>query len=171
MEKATRLTQQHRENLVAYLDGELDESESQEIDRILARSDVARHEVEALSRAWEMLDLLPQPKASSEFTEKTMTTLKLKEIPTSLADQPWFLYVRRGAVATVWLGAIAASAVIGFLAAWQWYPNPNRQLLEELPVIKQLDVYAEVDSLEFLEALRREGLFDGGGSNAPPSKP
>lgn len=167
MEKTTRLTQDQRENLVAYLDGELEDSESQVIDRILARSDVARHEVEALSRAWEMLDLLPQPKASSEFTSKTMTTLRLNEVPRDFTEQPWFIYLRRGAVATIWLAAIAASGVVGLLAAWQWYPNPHRDLLEELPVVKQLDVYAEIDSIDFLKALHRESVFDGGGDNAP----
>lgn len=162
MEKVTRLTQDQRENLVAYLDGELEEAPSQEIDRILARSDVARHEVEALSRAWEMLDLLPIPQASSEFTAQTMATLKLEEVPSNITDQPWFVYLRRGSVAAVWLAVIAASGVVGFLATWQWYPNPNRDLLEALPVVKQLDVYTEVESKEFLEALRTSGLFEGG---------
>lgn len=169
MEKVPRLTQEQRENLVAYLDGELEETDSQLIDRILAKSDVARHEVEALSRAWEMLDLLPRPKASSEFTEKTMTTLRLNEIPSNITDQPWFLYVRRGAVATVWLAAIALSGIIGLLATWQWYPNPSKDLLNELPVVKHLDIYSEVDSIEFLEALHRDGVFDGGGDHAAPN--
>ena len=162
MEKVTRLTQDQRENLVAYLDGELEDAPSQEIDRLLARSDVARHEVEALSRAWEMLDLLPNPKASSEFTSKTMATLQLEEVPHSITDQPWFVYLRRGSVAAVWMAVIAASGGVGFLATWQWYPNPNRDLLEALPVVKQLDVYAEVESKEFLDALRTSGLFEGG---------
>lgn len=168
MEKVSRLTQEQRENLVAYLDGELDDNPSQEIDRILARSEVARHEVEALSRAWEMLDLLPHPKASAEFTQQTMATLKLEEVPYSISDQPWFTYLRRGSVAAVWLAVIAASGVAGFLATWQWYPNPNRDLLEALPVVKQLDVYAEVESKEFLDALHASGLFEGGDDAAQP---
>lgn len=167
MEKVKRLTQDQRENLVAYLDGELGETESQEIDRILARSDVARHEVEALSRAWEMLDLLPTPKAGAEFTEKTMTTLRLKEVPSDFTDQPWFLYVRRGAAATVWLLAIGISGVIGLFATWQWYPNPHRDLLEELPIVKQLDIYSEVKDIEFLRLLRQENVFEDGGDDAP----
>lgn len=167
MEKVKRLTQDQRENLVAYLDGELEDSESQEIDRILARSDVARHEVEALSRAWEMLDLLPTPKARAEFTEKTMTTLRLQEIPSDFTDQPWFHYMRRGAVASIWLVAIAASGLVGLLATWQWYPNPHRDLLEELPVVKQLDIYSEVKDVEFLRLLQSEKVFDEGGDDAP----
>lgn len=167
MEKVKRLTQDQRENLVAYLDGELDDSESQEIDRVLARSDVARHEVEVLSRAWEMLDLLPKPKAGTEFTERTMTTLRLKEVPSDFSDRPWFLYVRRGAAATIWLLAIAGASVLGLLATWQWYPNPHRELLEELPVVKQLDIYTEVQDVKFLELLQQENVFEDGGDDAP----
>lgn len=169
MEKVARLTQEQRENLVAYLDGELEDTESQEIDRILARSDVARHEVEALSRAWDMLDLLPNSQASSEFTNRTMSTLKLEESPYDISDKAWFVFARRGAVAAVWLAAIAACGVVGFLATWQWYPNPHRDMLAELPLIRHLDVYQEVESIEFLDSLNREGLFDGGGADAPPN--
>jgi len=169
MEKVSRLSQEQRDNLVAYLDGELEDNESQEIDRILARSDVARHEVEALSRAWDMLDLLPNSKATSDFTNRTMSTLRLEETPGDFTDHPWFLLARRGAVMTAWLAAIAACGVVGFLATWKWYPNPHQRMLEELPIIRQLDVYAEVDSIEFLDALHREGLFDGGSNDAPPT--
>ena len=168
MEKVSRLTQEQRDNLVAYLDGELDETESQQIDRVLARSEVARHEVEALSRAWDMLELLPTSKASSEFTNRTMSTLQLAETSFDYAEQPWYIAARRGAVALVWLGALAASGVIGFLAAWQWYPNPYQKMLAELPLLRQLDVYAEVETIEFLEGLNREGLFDNGGDDAAP---
>jgi anti-sigma factor RsiW len=169
MEKVARLTQEQRENLVAYLDGELDEAPSQEIDRILARSEVARHEVEALSRAWEMLDLLPRPRVPADFTEKTMTTLRLEEVPLRFADQPWFVFLRRGSVAAGWLAAMTLSGVVGFLATTQWLPNPHRELLEELPVVRQLDVYAEVESIDFLKALHDDALFEG--SDDVPGQP
>jgi anti-sigma factor RsiW len=161
MEKAVRLTADQRANLVAYLDGELDEAPTQEIDQILARSEVARHEVEALSRAWEMLDILPQSKASTEFTERTMSTLQLKEVPHSFGDQPWFTHFRRGSIAAVWTAALAGSLAIGYLATSEWYPNPHRQLLEELPVVRHLDDYQEVESIQFLQQLQGSGLFDG----------
>ena len=66
MEKTLRLSAEQREDLVAYLDGELPDQKAQLIDQVLARSEVARHEVEALARTWEMLDVLPTPKAPSE---------------------------------------------------------------------------------------------------------
>lgn len=167
MEKVLRLTAEQRANLVAYLDGELEDVPSQEIDRILARSEVARHEVEALSRAWEMLEILPRPKASNAFTERTMSTIRLAESPHGWTDHPLLVYVRRGAVAATWAAALGVSAIIGYLATTEWYPNPNRQLLEELPVVRHLDEYEEVGSMEFLKQLEASDLFDGADHASP----
>ena len=41
-----------------------------------------------------------------------------------------------------------------------WLDRPNRQFLEDLPVIERVDLYPYVDNLAFLEALAEEGLFD-----------
>src|SRR6188474_2016437 len=109
MEKTLRLSADQREDLVAYLDGELPDTKAQQIDQVLARSEVARHEVEALARTWEMLDVLPTPKAPPEFTKRTMTTLTTAEIPFSLTDQPWFPYLKRTATVAVWAIALGLS--------------------------------------------------------------
>ena len=53
-----------KEDLVAYLDGELDEQASQDIEQTLAQSPAARREVEALARTWKLLRVLPEVKAS-----------------------------------------------------------------------------------------------------------
>ena len=161
MEKSVRLTSEQRANLVAYLDGELEDYPSQEIDRILARSEVARHEVEALSRVWEMLDILPCPKASSTFTERTMSTLQLAESPRRLSNQPWLASVQRAGTVVMWASALTLCAAVGFFAAFEWYPNPNRELLEELPVVRRLNDYEEIQSIEFLRQLDQSGLLEG----------
>ncbi len=160
MEKTLRLSADQRDDLVAYLDGELPDGQAQAIDQVLARSEVARHEVEALARTWEMLDALPIPKASAEFTERTMTTLRVAEVPYNITDQPWFGYVKKGSVLAVWLAALGLSGWIGFAITTQAIPNPNDQLLDDLPVLQNLDDYQEVESIEFLEQLKKSGLFD-----------
>ena len=86
MNASEKLTSQQRENLVAYLDGELDEVETQEIERTLAHSLEARHEVDMLTRTWELLDTLPKSKASEEFSERTTRTY---------FDQRWETYKTR----------------------------------------------------------------------------
>jgi len=159
MEKTLRLSADQREDLVAYLDGELPDQKAQLIDQVLARSEVARHEVEALARTWEMLDVLPTPKAPPEFTERTMTTLKVGETPFVLAEQAWFGVLKKVAIASVWIVAIGVSGWVGFKATNQWMSNPARQLLEDLPTLQKLDQFQEVESKDFLERLQKSQLF------------
>jgi hypothetical protein len=159
MDRALRLNAEQRDNLVAYLDGELEEDTTQYIDQVLAKSEVARHEVEALARTWELLDLLPKPNATETFTERTLTTLRVSEVRTNVADQPWFAYVRKGAVAVVWLAVLAASASLGFMITSRWIDNPNTELLTDLRLFKNLDLYLEADSMNFVAQLQRMGSF------------
>jgi hypothetical protein len=160
MEKTLRLSADQREDLVAYLDGELPDATAQQIDQVLARSEVARHEVEALARTWEMLDVLPTPKAAPEFTERTMTSLKVAEVPFDITQQPWFVWLKRGALVAVWVVALGLSGWLGFQITNKWISNPSQQMLEDLPTLQKLDLYQEVESIDFLDKLQRSRLFD-----------
>jgi anti-sigma factor RsiW len=160
MEKTLRLSADQRDDLVAYLDGELPDQVAQAIDQVLARSEVARHEVEALARTWEMLDALPTPTASEEFTEKTMSMLKVGEVPFDITEQPWFGILKKLAVAAVWLAALGASGWMGFQITARWIPNEHSQMLDDLPVLQRLDDYQEIQTFDFLEQLNRSGTFD-----------
>ena len=79
MSKLSRLTPQDRYDLVAYLDNELDDVTVQRLQKTLADSPVARTDVEMLSRTYDLLDLLPKDGATPEFTQRTMTTVRLSE--------------------------------------------------------------------------------------------
>lgn len=159
MDKAVRLKAEHREDLVAYLDGELPDEELQQIDQLLARNEVARHEVEALARTWELLDLLSRPNATAGFTDRTLTTLKVSELQTAWADRPWFQQVRSVALVAVWVIALAACAVGGFALTARALPNPDAELLAKLPLLRNLDLYLELEDMEFVDALRRQTDF------------
>ena len=160
MEKTLRLSADQREDLVAYLDGELPDAKAQQLDQVLARSEVARHEVEALARTWELLDVLPTPKAPPEFTERTMTTLKVAEVPFDITEQPWFRPLKKAAMLSLWVVALGASGWIGFRITNEWVANPTRQMLEDLPTLQKLDLYQEVESIDFLDKLEKSRLFD-----------
>lgn len=160
MEKTVRLNADQREDLVAYLDGELPEDQVRQIDQIIARSEVARHEVEVLARTWEMLDVLPPAQASADFTSRTMTNLKVIDEPFSIKGQWWYKHLVRTVAAVVWIAALGASAWIGFQITRSWIPNPNEALLQDLPVIESLDQYQEVGDIEFLKQLKQTTLFD-----------
>ena len=160
MEKTVRLNADQREDLVAYLDGELPDEQVKQIDHVVANSAVARHEMEALARTWELLDVLPPSKASDDFLTKTMANLKVLETPFRLTDQWWFVPVRRSFAIAGWITALFVCGWLGFQITRHWIADPHAILLNELPVIENLDHLQEVRELEFLNELKRANLFD-----------
>lgn len=160
--KILRLSAEQRDNLCAYLDGELDEGLAQDIEKILTNNPVARNDVEMLTRTWELLDELPRPGASQQFTEKTLTSIKTMDVREPITEKKWFDKARRGAIAAGWAAAVAASGLLGFFLTHNLVPSDARVLIHELPLIENIDVYAEVDNIEFLRELNRSGLFNAG---------
>ena len=165
MARFIRLSQEQRDNLVAYLDGELDEAATQQIEQVLAVSEVARHEVDMLSRTWDMLDVLPTHKASQDFTRKTITSLRAAEAKgPGLFGQKFQRNARRGAVLVFWAGILTACGSLGFMATNRWVPNEAEQLIDDYDVINNLDKYSEVvgraeHPAEFLEVLKSQHTF------------
>jgi anti-sigma factor RsiW len=160
MAKLARLNPEHRDNLAAYLDGELEEVATQEIEQILAVSEVARHEVDMLSRTWDMLNSLPAHKASEEFTQKTVSSMRAAErTGPGLASQAVKQNARRGGVLTLWAAILVVCGYVGYSATHQWVPNDSEQLLDEYETISNLDKLQEVGSIEFLQVLKDKNTF------------
>src|SRR5579859_3866661 len=160
MAKLARLSPEQRDNLAAYLDGELDEVATQEIEQILAISEVARHEVDMLSRTWDMLNSLPTHKASEEFTQKTVSSMRAAErAGPGLASRAVKQNARRGAVLAVWAAILAACGYAGFAATHQWVPNDSEQLLDDYEILSNLDKLSEVGTIEFLQVLKDKRTF------------
>src|SRR5688572_4633345 len=61
------------EELVAYLDGEIDPTGRVRIERRLAEDDAFRRRLRRMQQTWEALDLLPQASVGDAFTSSTMT--------------------------------------------------------------------------------------------------
>ncbi|MCA8990354.1 MAG: hypothetical protein KDA69_01970 [Planctomycetaceae bacterium] len=156
MSKLQRLSAEDRDNLVAYLDGELDESGTRRIEGVLGQSSVARTDVEQLARTYDLLDELDTPKASESFTERTIASAKLEQIKPSLAQHPWFVFLRRVSPIGGWAIVMVVAAAIGFSITRLGVPQDDDVLLENYPVIKELDVYSETGNYEFLDRLSRE---------------
>lgn len=155
MSEPEPLTQQQREDLVAYLDGELDDESSGEIEKTLADSAEARREVEMLTRSWEMLNVLEKPEASEEFTSKTLAEIHVDEAEAAPAGEK-----KRLLVPLLWGAAIVAAAAAGFVAARYGIEGENDGLVRELRIIENYDVYSDVGSVEFLQELEKSELFD-----------
>lgn len=154
MAKMTRLSAEQRENLVAYLDGELDDSATQNIEQVLAESVVARHDVDMLSRTWDLMNVLPGVKASEEFTRKTLSSIRAAESPkASLLDHAAAKHVSRALALSIWGVLLIGAGVLGFQAT-RLIPNPTEQLLDDFNIIANLDDYIEIGDVEFLKTLK-----------------
>lgn len=63
--------------LVAYLDGELDATNARRVEVRLASDPAARAKASALKKTYELLDYLPRPEPSPDFTTRTLHKLPL----------------------------------------------------------------------------------------------
>lgn len=158
------------EKLVAYLDGEVSEQEAIEVEQALSTSEQTRAQVDSLERTWELLDRLPIPKASDEFTNKTLSTIKTIQLEAQEAgaqQQSGGLLsnasqdqVRKLAVMGGWIIGLALSIFVGYQLTNQWLPDESDPLIEDFSFIENIDTYSEIQNLEFLEELQKSGLFD-----------
>ena len=73
------LNDDEKADLVAYLDGELDEPATQAVEAKIAADPDARAELDALKQTWGMLDYLPKTNPSPNFTNRTLERLSLEK--------------------------------------------------------------------------------------------
>ncbi len=157
------------EKLVAYLDGELPEAGVRDVEQTLANDPAVRAEVEKLNRAWELLELLHQPRASEEFTSRTLSSLQAVEgspdrAHRAAAGTELLELGRPSSAATVrwaaWAAGLLLVGVVSFVAARQVARPPTDPLLDDLPLIEELDLYSEIGDVQFLKDLKQQGLLD-----------
>ncbi len=148
-----RLTSVERENLVAYLDGELNPDESQRLSTKLTQSLSGRREVEDLKRTWELLDALPRPNAPEDFTARTLSEIQAEASPDERLARVAGRSLR--VASRVLVGVLLAGASLaGAYAATRWlWPDPSARLIRDLSLAEHLDEYREVGTFEFLKEL------------------
>ncbi len=161
---------QELEKLVAYLDGEVSEQEAIEVEQSLSRDEEVRLHVDSLERTWQLLDRLPIEKASEEFTNKTLSTIKTIQLEAESKEdlnrsgftlrKETRAQLQKAAIAGGWAIGLACSIFFGYMITNQWVPDESEPLLSELSFIENLDTYSEVQSLEFLEELQQTGTFN-----------
>jgi anti-sigma factor RsiW len=158
MNEPSAITPEERQNLVAYLDGELDAEAARTVVAKLSNSAAHRQELERLRQTWEMLDYLPRPKAAKTFTQQTIQKLQTIKMSTALGRGRWRL-----AGAAGWAAALLGVGVLSFLLVQKHQPpklpEPSP---EELRVLEHRDfwhIYQRIDSVEFLRELDHPDLF------------
>lgn len=155
------LTEEQRTELVAYLDGELAQADAERVRKLLADNAEARREAEELTVAWEALDSLEEVQASGDFTQRTMTSIEAMAETERVGETAKF-NLKRGSILGGWMLGILASAVAGFcLTNWS-VDDESQRLVRDLELIKSLPKYERVQSVELLERIDKEELFDAG---------
>ena len=157
------LNDQDRENLTAYLDGELDQQTSQALEAKINLDPEARKEVEALKQAWGMLDYLPQPQPAARFTHRTMERLSLEKMGQTvrMSRSRAALWLR----AVGWAAAIVAAAGVGLGAGQLFFSkapdgaDADEPLVRHLRILENWRHYENIEDLDFLRALDHPDLF------------
>jgi anti-sigma factor RsiW len=148
------------EQLMAYLDGELDPAGSRGIEEKLSSNPELRRQMKELQQTWDMLDDLPRDPVEDDFTRVTVEMVALHAV--GAADARTRRLASWRTICLV-LGVFAAlvAGIAGYSVSFWRLDADNRELLGDLPVLRQLDAYRSAESVEFLHMLEREGLFQG----------
>ena len=156
------------DDLVAYLDGELDDATARQVEEKVTADAATRTKVQSLRKTYDLLDFLPKPEPSANFATKTVT--QIQNLPSHSSDVST---VRRAN--SKWVGmslaacaAIAVGIAIGILA------RPSAPVAEPLtpdllPVLARLPFYTGVDDLEFLRKLDSPDLFGNDPDDVTPA--
>jgi anti-sigma factor RsiW len=159
--ESLRLSPEDRENLVAYLDGELSEAASRSLATKLTSSAAARRDVETLMATWEALDLLERPTAPEDFASRTLTGIAHEGGAfdrSVLAASSWGRVALRVAAGVV---AVALAGVVGFVATRHVWPDPTARLARQLSLAEHLDEYRAVGGdFDFLRQLDESPEFN-----------
>lgn len=100
-----------------------------------------------LGAVWDALDSLPRATASAALAA---TTVELAAVRVAAAAPAAAGSIRRWLLPGV---VLAAALVVGLITGRATAPDPDRQVLRDLPLIEHLGLLEEAGSIEFLEAL------------------
>src|ERR1022692_558483 len=139
------LTDDEKAELVAYLDGELDEASTQAVEAKIAADADARAELDALKQTWGMLDYLPKASPSPNFTNRTMERLTLENVGLA-AGKTMPMRGRLGwTLGLGWAAAVLIAVGAGYWATAHFWPTPaapepipdsDLPLVRHLPIIE-----------------------------------
>jgi anti-sigma factor RsiW len=164
-ERPTNDTGLMEEELVAYLDGELPDSDRARIDKLLVDDVAYQRKLAQLQKAWDLLDLLQKAEPDAEFARSTVEMVAIQQDKDAEQQRN---HAQRKKMAWLVASGLAAAllATAGYFVISNQLNAPEEQLIRDLPVIQRVDQLNHADSVEFLEQLRKEGLFAGEGEDA-----
>jgi anti-sigma factor RsiW len=151
------LNEAEREELVAFLDGELPEEEAHQVEAKLNRDASTRAEADALRKAWDLLDYLPKPEPSSNFTHRTLERLGAVRQTQTVPGRR----LRIVAVGLAWVAAVLLAVGIGYgaMALFLTRNAGDKDLVRDLRVLENKRLYDVGEDLDFLRELDQPDLF------------
>jgi anti-sigma factor RsiW len=151
-------TQDIDEEIVAYLDGELDSEAESRVVRRLSEDAGYRSRLGQLQHAWDLLDNLRRTEADDDFVNSTVAMVAVQAEQESKSRQ--MRVVRQRSLAWLTLAAVVLlSLVSGYVVLHRRLTRGDRELVRDLPVIERVDEYRNIDDIEFLRRLEHENLF------------
>jgi anti-sigma factor RsiW len=163
----TPLTDNDREELIAYLDGEMDENTAHAFETRLRRDAALRAEAEVMKKTWELLDYLPRPEPSPQFTHRTLERLTVQDLQNQSAKAwRWKWLAPIG-----WAAGLLLAIGAGLFGANLFWPAPNSlppaapvqtglskaeteaAIVQDLDVIRNRRLYEFADDIEFVRQL------------------
>jgi anti-sigma factor RsiW len=159
------LNEDEKAELVAYLDGELDDVATQAIEAKIATDPDTRAELDALKQTWGMLDYLPKASPSVNFTHRTMERLTLE---VGAGKKTMTMTGRSSAWLRVgWAAAPILALAGGYFAALHFWPaqssdvipDADRPLVRYLRVAEKWRYYENADDLDFVKKLNQSEVF------------
>jgi anti-sigma factor RsiW len=139
------------QELVAFLDGEIAESERATIEQRIANEPELGQRLDDLRATWQLLDHLSPTEPTDDFTKTTVTMTAVRS--------------RRGALSRFarrrWktLAGVFAGLAAGYGAVFLPLQYEQQKRLRDVPVIDNVDLYLHAESMEFLRQLDSEELF------------
>ena len=156
--------------LVAYLDGELDDQTNDQVERKLVADPGFRRYAESLDRTWQLLDSLGDAPASGAFTQKTLASIA-SLAPEPDATNPRSVVTRLRSLPLVriamWFSAAFVGTSAGLLLARVEGPakssSQDVQLLQHLDLLEHYEKYYPVPNADFLNdiAAKKKPLNGG----------
>ena len=146
-----------QETLVAYLDGELSETEIVEVEKRLTSSDELRQQLNGLERTWDMLDELPAVEPTESFTRSTLEMAIGDQVKTVLYQRKKSWTVPLRAAIMILFPLLACLGTYAF-AKWR-QKAPLRSLVSDMSLLSNYELYESAKTFEFAKLLYANGVF------------
>ena len=152
-------TEPEIELLVAYLDGELDVQSVRQVEDRLSIEPDLREKMTALEQTWNMLNELETVPVDKELVRSTMEVVTLT-IEKELSAGEKHFGRKKWLDRCILAATLLMFSVIGYQLMMLVGIQRNKQFVEDIPIIRKMNMFKEIDSFGFLETLSDKRVFD-----------